>query len=85
MTEKIAGSTAGFKAVARLYNALMTGLVLTLVTRRDPESARGSASPIFAASISKNSCRACRSSASIGFRTRWPAPSITIFQTRSAA
>ena len=40
MTEKVAGSAAGFKAVARLYNALMTGLVLTLVTRRDPESAR---------------------------------------------
>ena len=40
MTEKIAATTAGFKAVSRLYNALMTGLVLTLVTRRDPESAR---------------------------------------------
>jgi hypothetical protein len=40
MTEKITGSVAAYKAVARLYNALMTGLVLTLVTRRDPESAR---------------------------------------------
>ncbi|HWA62882.1 MAG TPA: hypothetical protein VG939_15990 [Caulobacteraceae bacterium] len=34
-------SLAGYKAVSRLYNALMTGLVLTLVTRRgeDPAAA----------------------------------------------
>ena len=36
----ISASAAGFKVVAKLYNALMTGLVLTLVTQRDPESAR---------------------------------------------
>lgn len=30
---------AGYKAVAKLYNALMTGLVLTLVTRRSAEDA----------------------------------------------
>lgn len=33
-------SAAGYKAVSKLYNALMTGLVLTLITRRDAESAR---------------------------------------------
>ena len=31
---------AGYKAISKLYNALMTGLVLTLVTRRGPEPAR---------------------------------------------
>ena len=31
---------AGYKAVARLYNALMTGLVLTLVSRKGAEDAR---------------------------------------------
>ena len=31
---------AGYKAVAKLYNALMTGLVLTLVTRAGEEAAR---------------------------------------------
>jgi hypothetical protein len=31
---------AGFKAVSRLYNALMTGLVLTLVSQKDAEAAR---------------------------------------------
>jgi hypothetical protein len=31
---------AGYRAVARLYNALMTGLVLTLVTQRDAKAAR---------------------------------------------
>ena len=31
---------AGYKAVARLYNALMAGLVLTLVTQKDAEAAR---------------------------------------------
>jgi hypothetical protein len=31
---------AGYRAVARLYNALMTGLVLTLVSQKDAESAR---------------------------------------------
>jgi hypothetical protein len=31
---------AGFKAVSRLYNALMTGLVLTLVSQKDVEAAR---------------------------------------------
>ncbi len=30
----------GFKAVSKLYNALMTGVVLTLVTQRDAEAAR---------------------------------------------
>ena len=36
----LAASPAGYKAVAKLYNALMTGLVLTLVTQRDAEAAR---------------------------------------------
>lgn len=36
----MASDVAGYKAVARLYNALMTGLVLTLVSRRGPEDAR---------------------------------------------
>src|SRR5579862_2616519 len=31
---------AGYKAVAKLYNALMTGLVLTLVSRKGAEDAR---------------------------------------------
>ncbi|MEJ0027892.1 MAG: hypothetical protein WDN01_17850 [Rhizomicrobium sp.] len=31
---------AGYKAVSRLYNALMTGLVLTLVAHKDAEAAR---------------------------------------------
>ncbi|WP_339832491.1 hypothetical protein [uncultured Parvibaculum sp.] len=34
-----APSLAGYKAVAKLYNALMTGLVLTLVTRKSAEAA----------------------------------------------
>ncbi|HUG35982.1 MAG TPA: hypothetical protein VML54_03470 [Candidatus Limnocylindrales bacterium] len=33
------GSVAGYRAVATLYQALMTGLVLTLVTRKSPETA----------------------------------------------
>ena len=40
MTEKVVGSVAGYRCVSKLYNALMTGLVLTLITRRDAESAR---------------------------------------------
>jgi hypothetical protein len=36
MTEDI----AGYKAVARLYNALMTGLVLTLIGRKSADDAR---------------------------------------------
>ena len=36
----ISASTASYKAIAKLYNALMTGLVLTLVTQRDVEVAR---------------------------------------------
>lgn len=34
-------SLAGYKAVSKLYNALMTGLVLALVTRKG-EAFRGS-------------------------------------------
>jgi len=40
MRAAISASPAGYKAVSKLYNALMTGLVLTLITRRDAESAR---------------------------------------------
>lgn len=36
---KVEPSLAGYKAVARLYNALMTGLVLTLVSRKGEEAA----------------------------------------------
>lgn len=36
MTDNI----AGYKAVARIYNALMTGLVLTLISRKGAEDAR---------------------------------------------
>ncbi|HTP78457.1 MAG TPA: hypothetical protein VMJ73_15945 [Rhizomicrobium sp.] len=31
---------AGYKAVSRLYNGLMTGVVLTLITRKSPDDAR---------------------------------------------
>ena len=31
---------AGYKAVSKLYNALMTGVVLTLVTRKSADAAR---------------------------------------------
>ena len=36
----MADAVAGYKAVARLYNALMTGLVLTLISQKDAEAAR---------------------------------------------
>ncbi len=36
----IAGSVPAYKAVARLYNALMTGLVLSLISQRDAQAAR---------------------------------------------
>jgi hypothetical protein len=36
----VAGTPAGYKAVSQLYNALMTGMVLTLITQRDAEAAR---------------------------------------------
>ena len=36
----MADDVAGYKAVAKLYNALMTGLVLTLVAHKDAEAAR---------------------------------------------
>jgi hypothetical protein len=36
---KIAPTVAGYKAVAKIYNALMTGLVLTLVTRKGDDAA----------------------------------------------
>tara|TARA_R110000868_G_scaffold100912_6_gene277753 strand:+ start:5097 stop:6122 length:1026 start_codon:yes stop_codon:yes gene_type:complete len=35
----VAPSLAGYKAVSKLYNALMTGLVLTLVTRKSADAA----------------------------------------------
>jgi hypothetical protein len=37
---RVVSDIAGYKAVARLYNALMTGLVLTLVSRKGAEDAR---------------------------------------------
>jgi hypothetical protein len=42
MTNGMAGGrdVAGYKAVSKFYNALMTGLVLTLVTRAGEEAAR---------------------------------------------
>lgn len=36
---KVEPTLAGYKAVAKLYNALMTGLVLTLVTRKGEDAA----------------------------------------------
>jgi len=36
----MAEATAGYKALARLYNALMTGLVLTLVSQKSADAAR---------------------------------------------
>jgi len=36
----VEGSLGGYKAVAKLYNALMTGFVLTLVTRESEKAAR---------------------------------------------
>ena len=35
----VAPTLSGYKAVAKLYNALMTGLVLTLVTRKSEDAA----------------------------------------------
>lgn len=35
----VAPTLAGYKAVSKLYNALMTGLVLTLVTRKNADAA----------------------------------------------
>lgn len=40
MADDTAQTVAGYKAVSRLYNALMTGLVLSLVTRAGEEAAR---------------------------------------------
>jgi hypothetical protein len=40
MAETMPGTVAGYRAVAKLYNALMTGLVLTLVTRESADAAR---------------------------------------------
>jgi len=40
MGDDAAQTVAGYKAVSRLYNALMTGLVLSLVTRAGEEAAR---------------------------------------------
>ncbi len=40
MSERVAPSTGGYKAVAKLYNALIAGLVPTLITRRDADAAR---------------------------------------------
>jgi hypothetical protein len=36
----VSAAGGGYKAVSTLYNALMTGLVLTLVTQKDAEAAR---------------------------------------------
>lgn len=36
----VSGSAPGYKAVSRLYNALMTGMVLTLVSQKDADAAR---------------------------------------------
>jgi len=36
---KVAATLSGYKAIAKLYNALMTGLVLTLVTRKGEDDA----------------------------------------------
>jgi hypothetical protein len=33
--------TSALKAVAKLYNALMTGVVLSLIAHKDAEAARG--------------------------------------------
>ena len=37
---KVEAAPSGYKAVSKLYNALMTGLVLTLLSRKDAEAAR---------------------------------------------
>jgi hypothetical protein len=37
---RIEGTLAGYRAVARIYNALMTGFVLTLITRESEAAAR---------------------------------------------
>jgi hypothetical protein len=36
----MADASAGYKAIAKLYNAMMTGLVLTLVSQKNAEAAR---------------------------------------------
>jgi hypothetical protein len=40
MSGRVVPSIAGYKAVSKIYNALMTGLVLTLVAHRDADAAR---------------------------------------------
>jgi len=40
MESAIVNEIAGYKAVAKIYNALMTGLVLTLVSRKGADAAR---------------------------------------------
>jgi hypothetical protein len=40
MTIPARDSVAGYKAVAKLYNALMTGVVLSLIAHRDAQAAR---------------------------------------------
>ena len=53
----------GHRAVSVLYQALLTGLVLTLVTRRSEDEALISSSGTSADSTSRSSCPASRSSA----------------------
>ena len=36
----MANESAAYKAIAKLYNALMTGLVLTLISQKDAQAAR---------------------------------------------
>jgi len=76
---------AAYRAVGTLYNALMTALILGLVTRRGEEVARDYVFRHSAASISRSSCLACRSSGWRASPTRRPARSITTIPTRSVA
>jgi hypothetical protein len=76
---------AAFAAIEALYHAFLTGFIPALVTRAGRVRRRRSCSARFAANKPPASCRACASWDWTRYRMPWPAPSITIFQTRSAA
>ena len=76
---------AAYKAVGTLYNALMTALVLGLVTRRGEDTAREYVFRHFRRQHIEKFRPACRSSASRTSPTRRPVRSITIIRMRWAA
>ena len=76
---------AAYKAVGTLYNALMTALVLGLVTRRGEETARDY---VFRHFRRQHLEKFLPGLQKLGWRTsrrQWPARSTTIIRTRWAA